>query len=141
MAYKFKTSAKRSDLMRKIKSDKTSPEILLQKALRKIGIKYKKNYKALIGNPDIALINKKIAIFIDGEFWHGYYWNQKKKKIKANRLYWIPKIERNIKRDKQNNRKLKKAGWQVMRFWQHQINKDLSGCIKKIKKIMKKSLK
>ena len=141
MAYKFKTSAKRSDLMRKIKSDKTSPEILLQKALRKTGIKYKKNYKALIGNPDIALINKKIAIFIDGEFWHGYHWNQKKKKIKANRRYWIPKIERNIKRDKQNAKKLKRAGWRVVRFWQHQINKDLSKCIKKIKKIMKEILK
>jgi len=141
MAYKFKTSAKRSDLMRKIKSNKTSPEILLQKALRKIGIKYKKNYKALAGNPDIALINKKIAIFIDGEFWHGYRWDQKKKKIKANRRYWIPKIERNIKRDKQNAKKLKRAGWRVVRFWQHQINKDLSKCIKKIKKIMKESLK
>ena len=136
MPYTFKTSAKRSDLMRKIKSSKTSPEILLQNALRKSGIKYKKNYKALIGNPDIVLIDKKIAIFVDGEFWHGYRWRQKKKRIKANRLYWISKIENNIKRDRRNTKKLKKTGWRVIRFWQHQINEDLSKCIKQIKKIM-----
>lgn len=141
MAYKFKTSAKRSNLMRRIKSVKTAPEILFQKALYNKGIKFKRNYSKLPGNPDIALIAKKIAIFIDGEFWHGYQWRKKKRKLKANRAYWIPKIERNIARDKQNNKKLKKAGWQVIRLWQHQIIKDLPKCIEKIKKITKKSLK
>jgi len=133
MTYKFKTSAARSELMKKIKSDKTTPEILLQKALRKEKIKFKKNYSQLHGNPDVALIDKKIAIFVDGEFWHGYQWKEKKKKIKANRPYWIPKIERTIKRDKENNKKLKKEGWKVIRFWQQQLKKDLQKCVNKIK--------
>lgn len=123
--------------MRKIKSDKTTPEILLQKALRKEKIKFKKNCVAITGKPDIAFIDKKIVVFIDGEFWHGYRWEQKKKKIKDNRDYWIPKIERNIVRDKRNNRQLKRSGWQVIRFWQRQIIKDLPKCIQKIKKNLK----
>lgn len=141
MAYKFKVSAKRSDLMRKIRSDKTKPEILLQKALRKEKIKFKKNCVAITGKPDIALIDKKIAVFVDGEFWHGFRWKQKKKKIKDNRDYWIPKIERTIVRDRRNNRQLKKAGWQVIRFWEHQITKSLLKCTKKIKRLMKKPQK
>lgn len=137
MLYKFKVSAKRSDLMRKIRSDKTTPEILLQKALRKEKIKFKKNCVAITGKPDIALIDKKIVVFVDGEFWHGYRWKEKKKKIKDNRDYWIPKIERTIVRDRKNNRQLKRAGWQVIRFWQQQLIKDLSKCIQKIKKSLK----
>ncbi|MCG2712533.1 MAG: very short patch repair endonuclease, partial [Candidatus Omnitrophica bacterium] len=70
---------------------------------------------------------------VDGEFWHGYKWKDKKEKIKANREYWIPKIERTIKRDKQNNRKLKKEGWKVLRFWQQQLKKDMPKAIEKIK--------
>jgi len=133
MTYKFKTSAERSELMKKIKSDKTTPEILLQKALRKEKTKFRKNYKKLPGVPDIVLLKEKVAIFVDGEFWHGYRWKDKKKKIKANREYWIPKIERTIKRDKQNNRKLKKEGWKVLRFWQQQLKKDMPKAIEKIK--------
>lgn len=139
MVYKFKTSAERSNLMKKIKSDKTTPEILLQKTLRREKIKFKKNYSKLHGNPDIVLIDEKIVIFVDGEFWHGYRWEEKKRKIKANRAYWIPKIERNIKRDKQNNRKLKKEGWKVIRFWQQQLKNDLQKCVNKIKRIIKES--
>ncbi|MCK9574099.1 MAG: very short patch repair endonuclease [Candidatus Omnitrophica bacterium] len=137
MAYKFKVSAKRSDLMRKIRSDRTTPEILLQKALRKEKIKFKENCVAITGKPDVVLINKKIAVFVDGEFWHGYRWKQKKKKIKDNRDYWIPKIERTIVRDRKNNRQLKRAGWKVIRFWQHQIIEDLPKCIQRIKKNLK----
>jgi len=119
--------------MRRIKSVRTTPEVLFQKALRKEGIRFKKNYIDLPGKPDLALINKKIAVFIDGEFWHGYNWKKKKKKIKANRAYWIPKIERNIVRDKNNSKELYRKGWKVVRFWQQQIIKDTPKCIKKIR--------
>lgn len=141
MAYRFKTTKQRSLLMQKIKSSRTSPEITLQKFLSKKGFKFKINYRNLPGNPDIVLLNKKIAIFVDGEFWHGYRWEEKKKKIKDNRAYWIPKIERTIARDEKNNKKLKEAGWRVVRFWQYQITRDLEKCIMKIKKITKRSLK
>jgi DNA mismatch endonuclease (patch repair protein) len=125
--------------MRKIRSDKTSPEILLQKLLRSKGIKFKKYGRDLPGKPDIVILNKKLAIFIDGEFWHGYRWQEKKIKIRANRAYWVPKIEKNILRDKQSNKKLKKAGWKVLRFWQQQIIKDPLKCLKKIKIALKKN--
>jgi len=134
MAYKFITTKERSRLMSKIRSNETSPEIILRKALWGEGIRYRKNYKKIAGNPDIAIVNKKIAIFVDGEFWHGYKWKDKRKKIKANRAYWIPKIEKNILRDKINTKKLRKEGWVVIRFWEQQLKKDLTKCLKKIKK-------
>lgn len=127
--------------MRKIRSDKTNPEILLQKLLRSKGIKFKKYCQSLPGKPDIAVFSKKVAIFVDGEFWHGYRWQEKKNKIRANRAYWLPKIEKNILRDKQNKKKLKKAGWKVLRFWQQQIIKDPLKCLKKIKAALKKNPK
>lgn len=135
MVYKFCTSAFRSSLMKKIKSKKTKPEIVLRNALRKERIKFKGYNDFLPGKPDIVLLKKKLVIFIDGEFWHGYKWKEKKKRIKVHRDYWIPKIERTIKRDKNNNLKLKKLGWQVLRFWEHEIKKDLPKCIRKIKTI------
>lgn len=137
MPYAFKTTKERSQIMQKIKSTDTKPEILFRKALWAKGIRFRKNNNSLPGKPDIVIANCKVAVFVDGEFWHGYRWEEKKKKIKNNRAYWIPKIERNIARDKQNNKKLKKAGWQVIRLWQHQVIKDLPGCIQKIKKTLK----
>ncbi|MCX5705995.1 MAG: very short patch repair endonuclease [Candidatus Omnitrophica bacterium] len=126
--------------MRKIRSDKTSPEIILQKLLRSKGIKFRRNFRALPGKPDIAILSKKVAIFVDGEFWHGYRWQEKKSKIRANREYWVPKIEKNILRDKQNNKKLKNEGWKVLRFWQQQIIKDPLKCLEKIRKTSNVSL-
>lgn len=140
MAYRFKTSVIRSNIMRKIRSDKTSPEIILQKLLRSKGIKFRRNFRALPGKPDIAILSKKVAIFVDGEFWHGYRWQEKKSKIRANREYWVPKIEKNILRDKQNNKKLKNEGWKVLRFWQQQIIKDPLKCLEKIRKTSNVSL-
>ncbi|MFA5004614.1 MAG: very short patch repair endonuclease [Candidatus Omnitrophota bacterium] len=139
--YKFITSKQRSKLMARIRSNNTSPELVLKNKLWGSGIRFSRKPSIVLGKPDIVLNKQKIAIFIDGEFWHGYRWDEKKKKIKSNRAYWIPKIERTIARDKDNNKKLKRTGWKVLRFWQHQIIKDLPKCIEKIKKIMKRSLK
>ena len=139
MAFKFKTSEERSKLMSKIRSNNTTPEKLLRKELWKVGIRYRKNYKNVAGNPDIAIVGSKIAVFVDGEFWHGYEWEQKEKKIKANRKYWIPKIERNMKRDSDNNKVLKKMGWKPIRFWQKQVVKDTEKCVRKIQRAIEKS--
>ena len=78
-------------------------EQLLAKSLWHQGIRYRKNYKALPGSPDIAITKSKIAIFVDGEFWHGKNWEDKKKRLKRNRDYWIQKIEENIRRDKHDD--------------------------------------
>ena len=139
--YKFVTSKQRSELMRKIRSNNTKPELLLRRKLWGQGLRFSRKTSKLPGKPDIVLEKPRIAIFIDGEFWHGYKWREKKKKIKANRRYWVPKIERNILRDKRNSQKLRKSGWKVIRFWEHQITKDLLKCIKKIKELKNVALK
>ncbi|MBI4845136.1 MAG: very short patch repair endonuclease [Candidatus Omnitrophica bacterium] len=134
--FRFVTSPQRSSLMRKIRSKNTSPELCFVKALRQQKIKYSRSNQKIIGKPDIVIKAKKIAIFIDGSFWHGFDWRKKKLKIKANRAYWIPKIEKNILRDKKNNKALLQAGWAVIRFWEDDIKINLPMCLRKLKKTM-----
>jgi len=119
--------------MSHIRSNDTSIEVLLRKALWHEGIRYRKNIKKLPGRPDIAITKYKIAIFCDGEFWHGKNWNTKKKTIKTNRDFWIAKIERNIKRDSKNEKELEKMGWVVLRYWGNEIKKGLTDCVSEIK--------
>ena len=137
--YKFVTSKKRSILMSKIRSNNTALELALRKKLWGSGFRFSRKPGVLPGRPDIVLKKQKIAIFIDGEFWHGYKWEDKKKKIKANRKYWLPKIERNILRDKKANKELRKNGWKVIRFWEHQLKRDTAKCLKKIYNLMEKN--
>jgi DNA mismatch endonuclease (patch repair protein) len=118
--------------MSKIKSKDTNPEIKLRKFLWGLGIRYRKNVKKLPGSPDIVISKYKLVIFIDGEFWHGFNWATKKQKLKSNRDFWIPKIERNMQRDKENNLRLQNNGWKVMRFWEHQIKKEFNVCVNTI---------
>ena len=139
MVYKFVTTKKRSELMSKIRSNNTSPEVVLRKKLWGAGVRFNRKPSKLPGKPDIVISKHNVIVFIDGEFWHGYDWKKKKKKIKANRGYWIPKIERNVLRDKKANKELRKNGWKVVRFWEHQIKKDTAKCLKKIYKLMEKN--
>jgi DNA mismatch endonuclease (patch repair protein) len=128
----FYTTKQRSKHMSKIKSKDTNPEIKLRKFLWGLGIRYRKNVKKLPGSPDIVISKYKLVIFIDGEFWHGFNWATKKQKLKSNRDFWIPKIERNMQRDKENNLRLQNNGWKVMRFWEHQIKKEFNVCVNTI---------
>src|SRR6185437_346028 len=128
----FSTSSERSLLMSKIKGKNTIPEIILRKSLWKMGFRYRLHNKRLPGNPDIVMKKYMLVIFIDGEFWHGFNWVQKKIKIKANRDFWIPKIERNMQRDKINNTKLEAMGFKVFRFWERDIKKDLTNPLSEI---------
>lgn len=118
--------------MSKIKGKNTIPEILLRKKLWNLGYRYRLNVAKLPGKPDIVIERKKLIIFIDGEFWHGYNWQEKKLKIKSNAEYWIKKIEGNMKRDIDNVIKLQSMGYKVIRFWEKQVRKDLEACIGKI---------
>ena len=124
--------------MSKIRSVDTKAELLLRKALWNAGFRYRLHNKKLPGKPDITITKYKLAIFVDGEFWHGYKWKDKKPKIKNNRAYWIPKLERNIARDKNNNKLLKKMGWNVLRFWEQQVKKGPEICIGKILEVVKR---
>lgn len=125
----FTTSVQKSLAMSKIKGTNTKPEVILRKALWAIGLKYRINVKNLPGKPDILMRKYQLAIFIDGEFWHGYDWEIKKTKIKTNIGFWVPKIERNMQRDRESNEKLIALGFYVLRFWEHEIKKDLTACL------------
>lgn len=122
------TAEQRHKNMQAVKSKDTAIELLLRRELWSRGIRYRKNVKSIVGKPDIAFIRKKIAVFCDSEFWHGFDWEHRKSDIKSNRDFWIPKIERNIARDIEVNAALEAEGWIVLRFWGQQIKKDAKAC-------------
>ena len=128
------TKKQRSYNMSQIKGKNTKPEIRLRKELLSKGLKGYRIHKNITGKPDIIFPKQKIAIFIDGCFWHRCpvcY-----KEPKTNSKFWSEKIESNKLRDKKINVQLKKKGWRVLRFWEHEIKKDVSGCADKIKKVI-----
>ncbi|MEC7755664.1 MAG: very short patch repair endonuclease [Bacteroidota bacterium] len=118
--------------MQAVKSKGSKIETLLAKELWKRGYRYRKNNKSVYGKPDLTFKKYKIAIFVDGEFWHGKDWKERKKDHKTNKEFWYNKIERNIERDKEVNDHLLKNGWQVLRFWGKEIELELVNCIQKI---------
>ena len=122
------TPEQRKKNMRAIRSKDTTIELALRKALWQRGIRYRKNYKGLIGKPDIVITKYRIAVFCDSDFWHGYDWENQKTEFKSNQSFWIPKIERNIERDKEVNEALEAEGWIVLRFWGKEIKKDAGHC-------------
>jgi DNA mismatch endonuclease, patch repair protein len=125
---------KRSEIMSKIRSKNTKPEVLVFRELRRRGIYFQKHYKRAPGSPDIALPRKKIAIFIDGDFWHGYRFSQQKSRLP--KKYWRAKIEGNIKRDMKNRLLLRKAGWKVLRIWEHKIIKNFQKTLDTIERLL-----
>ena len=123
--------------MSRIRGKDTSIEIKLRKELYRLGYRYRANSKKVFGHPDIVFQKYKVAIFCDSEFWHGYNFEENKKKLHSHLDYWIPKIERNIARDKEVNEELGKEGYTVLRFWGNEINKDLPTCVQKIEEALK----
>ena len=101
-----RTPEQRRRIMKAVKNKDSEIELLLRRALWSRGIRYRKNVKSVYGHPDIAFIGKKVAIFCDSEFWHGYNWDERKNDFKSRREFWIPKIERNISRDIEVNKVL-----------------------------------
>jgi len=126
--------------MSRIRSKDTFIEVSLRKALWRAGIRYRKNYKKLPGSPDIAITKHKIAIFCDGEFWHGKDWENKTVTIRSNCAFWIKKIVRNIERDNEVNRSLYGKGWTVIRFWGNDILNDLEGCVEDVQNVIFQSI-
>jgi len=123
----------RSFTMSRVRGTNTKIEVAFRKALWRNGIRYRKNYKVLPGKPDIAITKHKIAIFCDGEFWHGKDWHLVREKLLTRREYWIQKIERTIDRDTSDERRLTALGWTIMRFWGRDIEKNLDLCVAEVK--------
>ena len=110
--------------MSRIRGKDTSIEKMLSKALWHRGLRFRKNSPYIYGHPDISIRKYKIAIFCDGDFWHGWNWEERKDSIKSNRDYWIPKIERNMQKDIEVNHALTAMGYTVIRVWEHEIRKN-----------------
>ena len=132
-----KTPEQISYNMKQVKNKDSKIEQMLRKELWSRGIRYRKNVRRIFGNPDIAFIGLKIAVFCDSEFWHGYDWEKRKNDFKSNRDFWIPKIERNMERDKEVNAHLESEGWIVLRFWGNEIKKNAHGCADRIEEAVK----
>lgn len=131
------TKEQRIKNMRANKSSGTKSELLLAKTLFARGHRYIKNNKTVFGKPDLTFKKIKLAIFVDGEFWHGKNWYERKKDHKTNVEFWRKKIERNIERDKEVNKELTKQGWTILRFWGKEIEKDLLNCVMQIENEIK----
>ncbi len=131
-----KTPEQISYNMKRVKNKDSEIEVTLRKELWRRGIRYRKNVSKVFGKPDLAFIGKKIAVFCDSEFWHGYDWENKQNEIKTRREFWIPKIERNMARDREVNETLEADGWIVLRFWGKEIKKDVSACAEKIEQAL-----
>ncbi|SJZ33453.1 T/G mismatch-specific endonuclease [Eubacterium coprostanoligenes] len=131
------TPEQRRKNMKAVKNKGSKIETMLQKELWRRGLRYRKNAKQVYGTPDIVFIGKKVAVFCDSEFFHGYDWENKQNEIKSNRDFWIPKIERNMQRDSEVNEKLQTEGWTVLRFWGNDIKNDLTNCADIIERVVR----
>ena len=131
------TTKQRSFIMSRNKGKDTKPEVVFRKALWYRGIRYRKNYGKLSGTPDIVLIKHKIAIFVDGDFWHAHgHEANPGEQIASNQEYWVKKLSRNVERDREVNDTLTEEGWLVLRFWESDIKKDLDGCVNEVMKYL-----
>lgn len=126
--------------MQAVKNKDSKIEIALRKELWSRGLRYQKNVTSIFGKPDLVFKGKKVAVFCDSEFWHGYNWEERKKDFKSHQEFWIPKIERNMERDKEVTEELQKQGWTVLRFWGKEIKKNTGGCADIIEKAVRGEL-
>ena len=123
---------RRSRLMGRVKTRDTAPELALRKALWTAGLWYRLR-RTLPGSPDIVFVSAKIAVFVDGCFWHGCpHWT----KPGTNQQFWVKKIKTNQERDARNVRDLGEMGWHALRVWEHQIEEDLPAVVREIERLV-----
>ncbi len=126
----YSTTKQRSKIMSKIRAKNSVPELLLRKALWAKNFRFRIHRKDLPGKPDLVIEKYKLAVFVDGDFWHGYHWENRKPK--TNQSFWIAKIERNMQRDSFVNEHLQLLGYHVMRFWEHEVKRNLPACVNQV---------
>ncbi|OUQ38263.1 very short patch repair endonuclease [Faecalibacterium sp. An121] len=134
------SSDRRSEIMSHIKSKDTSIEMMVRRRLFAMGYRYRVNYKALPGKPDIVFTRKKVAIFIHGCYWHGHNCGSRYAHVsKSNKAYWMPKIQRTQQRDQEHITKLKSLGWNVVVIWECQIRDHFDQTIDELVDFMRKN--
>lgn len=129
--------------MRRVRSRNTSVEIRLRKELFRVGLRYRVNVSAIPGCPDIVFVKARIAIFVDGDFWHGRQWAERgldslEDQFHTNKDYWVAKIRRTIERDAVNTARLEATGWIVVRLWESDVITDSQACLDRIRGVLKK---
>jgi DNA mismatch endonuclease, patch repair protein len=123
------SAEKRSALMSRIKGRDTGPERIVGDAFRQMGFSWDGHPRDLPGRPDFVFRDARVAVFVDGDFWHGWRFPAWRHKLSEE---WEIKLEANLKRDYRNRRQLRRLGWTVIRIWEHQIERDLAGCVSKV---------
>lgn len=131
-------------IMSSVKSKDTQPEKILGRHMWKLGLRYRKHFK-IKGKPDFVFTKNKLAVFCDGDFWHGNNWKirgmrNRQEELKKYSPFWKEKILRNIRRDKDVNASLRKEGWTVMRFWESSIKKDPKKAVNQVIKFLKNNM-
>jgi DNA mismatch endonuclease, patch repair protein len=116
------------------KKTDTQCEVMLRRSLWGAGCRYRKNVPGLPGRPDVVFLGPKVVVFCDGDFWHGRDWESRQQKLSrgTNSEYWLAKIQRNIERDRENDRRLQEIGWTVLRFWESQVRSDCAGVVRSV---------
>jgi DNA mismatch endonuclease, patch repair protein len=125
--------ATRSAVMARIRSENTSPEREIGSGLAALGLNFERHPRDIPGRPDILFRHARVAVFIDGDFWHGWRFPLWKNKLSAK---WALKIASNRARDQRNIRLLRQLGWKVLRIWEHQIEQDPAKCIEKVRRVL-----
>jgi len=123
------TPEQRSRAMKRVKLRSGSLERVVHQELKTLRLKFRRHVRSLPGSPDIVFCQKKVAVFIDGDFWHGWRFPAWESKLSP---FWREKISTNRKRDQRNFRKLRSLGWKVVRIWQHQLKQNKEACIHRI---------
>ncbi len=128
------TTAASSRVGRANRSRGTKPELALRKALWRAGLRYRLHDSLVRGRPDIVNRRKRVAIFVDGDFWHGRDWRSRRRKLAAgsNSAYWLGKIGSNRARDLRVTQQLRSEGWTVIRVWETDATRDPDGEAKKV---------
>ena len=128
------TREQRRRCMSRVRNRDTDIERRLRSAVHKRGFRFRKHVRELPGTPDLVFASSRLAVFIDGDFWHGYRFPAWKETVPT---FWQVKIEKNRARDRSNFRKLRRSGWRVIRFWQHEIESDLDACVGRIERALR----
>ena len=131
------TPEQRRRCMQANRSTGTKPERMLARELWRRGYRYHKNVRSVPGTPDICFKSRKVAVFVDGDFWHGRDWERARQRIKSNREFWYAKIERNMARDLRTDQRLQARGWRVLRFWASEVMKHLSECADRVEEVLR----
>jgi DNA mismatch endonuclease, patch repair protein len=130
--------------MRRVRSRDTTAELLLRRELFRAGLRYRVNVKRVPGCPDIVFMNARLAVFVDGDFWHGHQWVKRgltrlEDQFHNNKTYWIAKIQRTIERDAANTARLEELGWIVIRLWETDVIADSQACLRRVRLALKTS--